>query len=156
MDPGDPDRSAVEAQLGREPRGAWRVARRCACGLPQVIETDPKLEDGTPFPTLWWLTCTRLVSLVSKLESDGWMAQMNDSLSSDPELREKLRSSTTSYIRARDSIDPLGASGHPGGGPERVKCLHAHTAHYLVTADNPVGEAVMRELDWSDPEAPCV
>lgn len=149
------DQAAVTSQIGRPPRGDWFVASRCRCGLPQVIETQPRLEDGTPFPTRWWLTCKTLSSALGRLEAEGWMAKMNSSLASDTQLRLALQKSIDRYVAMRDEIEPLGAKGHPGGGPDRVKCLHAHVAHHLMTGDNPVGEAALAELAWQDPEAPC-
>ena len=151
----EPDRAAVSLQLGREPRGGWRVARRCACGLPQVIETDPRLDDGTPFPTLWWLTCRRLCSAIGTLEAQGWMAAVNADLESDPERRVALARAVERYVDARDAIEVLPGKGHPGGGPDRVKCLHAHAAQHLAGNENPVGRAVLEELGWTDPVQPC-
>lgn len=156
--------------LGRPPRGRWKVARRCACGLPQVIETEPHLDDGTPFPTLWWLTCRSLSRAVGRLEAGGWMAAFNERLAADPALAEELRAATEAYVARRDggcSSGALrGASGgvrvpvrHPGGGGMpggRIKCLHAHTAHQLVAGDNPAGAEVLEELGWEDPAVPCV
>ena len=46
------DLTVVEQQLGRRPRAARRVAHRCPCGLPDVVETAPRLPGGSPFPTL--------------------------------------------------------------------------------------------------------
>lgn len=168
-EPAETDRAAVVAQLGRPPRGHWSVARRCACGLPQVIETSPRLDDGTPFPTLWWLTCRALSKAVGRLEAGGWMATFNERLASEPELAESLAASTAAYIARRDTGTPLPGTerGHPGGGglgareagrsyPGRVKCLHAHTAHQLAAGDNPAGAAVLEELAWVDPATPCV
>lgn len=156
------DRAAVTAQLGRPPRGSWRVARRCACGLPQVIETRPSLDDGTPFPTLWWLTCRSLSKAVGRLEAEGWMAAFNARLAAEPDLAAALAASTAAYIARRDAItaaDPLPAGrGHPGGGGvagSRIKCLHAHTGHHLVTGDNPAGADALAALGWTDPEIPC-
>ena len=62
------DVEAVQAQLGRPPRGVHAVAHRCACGVPDVVETAPRLEDGTPFPTLYYLTCPRAASAIGTLE----------------------------------------------------------------------------------------
>lgn len=150
------DFESVKAQLGRAPRGRWSVARRCACGKPQVLETYPRLDDGTPFPTLYWLSCRKLSSAIGTLESGGWMAGLNRRLAEDPEFHEGLRLSTEEYVRRRNGLDELGPTAHPGGGPDRVKCLHAHTAHQLVTGDNPAGAEVLRELGWEDPTRPCV
>lgn len=114
------------------------------------------LEDGTPFPTLWWLTCRKLVSAIGELEASGWMKDINRLLEEDPFLREELRRAIENYIAIRDALVQLGKSAHPGGGPGRVKCLHAHAAHQLVTGTNPVGRAVLEELDWVDPQTRCV
>lgn len=150
------DRLDVAAQLGRPPRGSWSVARRCGCGKPQVIQTQPRLDDGTPFPTMWWLTCRKLSSRIGGLESSGWMAELNERLRQDLEFHEELSRATQRYVRRRDEIDPLGATGHPGGGPDHIKCLHAHVAHQLVSGDNPAGARALEHLDWADPATPCV
>jgi hypothetical protein len=132
------------------------VARRCACGLPQIIETDPRLDDGTPFPTFWWLTCRTLGSSLGRLEASGFMAELNERLAADPTMASELASCTERYVARRDAIEPLGASQHPGGGPDHVKCLHAHVAHHLVTGDNPVGAAALEALAWTDPPESCI
>lgn len=84
------------------------------------------------------------------------MATVNERLKVDEVMRSKLQTATREYVEARDQIQSLGKTGHPGGGEVRVKCLHAHLAHHLITGDNPVGEAVLRELGWSDPAKPCI
>ncbi|MEX2586382.1 MAG: DUF501 domain-containing protein [Actinomycetota bacterium] len=156
MEPTEQDQLDVAAQLGRPPRGSWAVAKRCACGKPQVIQTQPRLGDGTPFPTMWWLTCRKLSSRIGGLESSGWMATLNERLSRDERFHQELARSTRRYVSRRDAIDRLGATGHPGGGPDHIKCLHAHVAHQLVTGDNPAGARSLAQLDWTDPTAPCV
>jgi hypothetical protein len=127
-----------------------------------VIETRSHLDDGTPFPTLWWLTCRALAKAVGRLEAGGWMAAFNERLRQDPELAQALRRATAAYTARRDALEALSEGsprrGHPGGGGTpggRVKCLHAHVAQQLVTGDNPVGAAVLAELGWADPGIPC-
>lgn len=93
---------------------------------------------------------------IGGLESSGWMAGLNRRLAADPGLQEALEASTQAYVAERDAIDRLGPANHPGGGPQRVKCLHAHAGHHLVTGDNPVGEAALAALEWTDPDRPCV
>jgi hypothetical protein len=65
------------------------VAHRCPCALPDVVETKPRLDDGTPFPTLYYLTCPRLASAIGTLEADGLMKEQTARLADDPELRER-------------------------------------------------------------------
>ncbi|WP_286796120.1 DUF501 domain-containing protein, partial [Microbacterium sp. UBA3394] len=52
----DAERDVLRAQLGRPARGVVGVAARCACGNPTVVATSPRLDDGTPFPTFYYLT----------------------------------------------------------------------------------------------------
>jgi hypothetical protein len=150
------DEYVVAAQLGRPTRGRWAVARRCHLGVPMVIENAPRLEDGSPFPTLFWLTCPILAKRVSKLESDGRMAEMTGRLR-DHGLRARLDDAIERYVTRRDGHEVLTDAGAPpGGGPDRVKCLHAHVAHELADGPNPVGAATMAEAGWPDCIAPCV
>ncbi|MEO7804345.1 MAG: DUF501 domain-containing protein [Actinomycetota bacterium] len=132
------------------------MALRCACGLPKVIETSPRLDDETPFPTTWWMTCRRLVSAIGRLEESGWIAAINERLMTDSDFRSKLARTTADYVSRRDAIDNLGQSAHPGGGPLRIKCLHAHAADYVVNGTNPVGALVMEHLAWIEPTDRCV
>lgn len=121
-----------------------------------VIENHPVMEDGSPFPTLFWLTCPLLVKRASKLESEGWMASLNERLTSDDALRQRLADASADYAARRDEharLEP--APAPPGGGPDRVKCLHAHTAHHLV-AGNPVGALVLSQVGFPDCRQPCV
>src|SRR5438552_16939140 len=130
------DAEVVALQLGRPPRGLRRVAHRCPCGLPDVVETAPRLPDGTPFPTLFYLTCPRATATMSRLEATGLMREMTARLSTDSELRSAQMSAHQGYASLRASaaaqagVDPL-PDGSPtaGGMPGRVKCLHALAAH---------------------------
>lgn len=152
------DRAVVEAQLGRPPRGARAVAHRCACGLPDVVETSPRLADGTPFPTLYYLTCPRAVAACSKLESEGLMREMNARLAADPELAARYRAAHEDYLARRDAIEfvPELEGVSAGGMPGRVKCLHALLAHALAVGPgvNPFGDEVRERIHWGD--RPCV
>lgn len=121
-----------------------------------VIENHPRLEDGSPFPTLYWLTCPLLIKRASTLESEGWMQALNERLIADPALQARLEDAIEGYARARDRHEVLEpAPAPPGGGPARVKCLHAHTAHQLVSP-NPVGALVLSQTGWPDCRLPCV
>jgi len=152
------DLAAVAAQLGRPPRGVRAVAHRCPCGLPSVVQTAPRLADGTPFPTLYYLTCSRLSSLVGTLEGAGVMGEMTARLTTDPSLTRAYRLAHESYLAERDAIEPLGTGVTAGGMPDRVKCLHVQVAHALAkgTGVNPFGDEALAQLDgwWS--AGPCV
>jgi hypothetical protein len=152
------DTAAVAAQLGRPPRAVRSVAYRCPCGLPAVVQTAPRLDDGTPFPTLYYLTCARLCSRIGGLEAEGLMRAMTDRLGTDPELADAYRRAHEAYLAERDAIEPLGTSVSAGGMPGRVKCLHVHVAHALAAGPgvNPFGDETLAELgDWWAP-GPCV
>jgi hypothetical protein len=151
------DAAVVNAQLGRPPRSLRGVAHRCPCGLPDVVETAPRLDDGTPFPTLYYLTCPRAVAAVSRLESGGVMKEMEHRLLSEPAVRSAYRSAHSDYLTRRDQVarasgvEPLPAGTQSAGGmPDRVKCLHALVAHELaVPGANPLGgEAVAAAGPW--------
>ena len=154
------DLAAVARQLGRAPRSARAVAHRCPCGLPDVIESDPRLEDGTPFPTLYYLTCPRAVSAVGRLEATGVMQEMTERLAADPALAAAYRRAHEAYLAARTAIAevPEIAGISAGGMPDRVKCLHVLAAHALAAGEgvNPLGDEVLSRLPawWS--AGPCV
>lgn len=157
LDHGSADAAAVERQLDRRPRGRWGVAARCHLGIPAVIESAPRMPDGTPFPTLYWLSCPVLVKRVARLEGEGWMAAVNDSLAGDAALRERLAAALRRYRRSRDRHGVIADSGAPpGGGPGRVKCLHAHVAHELAGGVNPVGARALAAAGHPDCRVPCV
>lgn len=158
MSVSDHDRAAVKAQLGREPRAMRAVAHRCGCGLPDVVETFPKLEDGTPFPTLYYLTCPRAASAIGTLEGSGLMAQMTERLASDPQLAASYEAAHEAYLAARDALAVLPKRVSAGGMPDRVKCLHVLVAHSLAAGEgiNPLGDEALSILgDWSG-TTPCV
>lgn len=154
----DSDLAAVQQQLHRTPRATREVAHRCSCGLPDVVETSPRLPDGTPFPTLYYLTCPRACSAVGRLEASGLMREMTQRLADDPELAAAYREAHESYLRRRDAIDRLGTTVTAGGMPARVKCLHVLVAHALAVGPgvNPFGDEALAVLDDWGAEGPCV
>ena len=152
------DREVVHAQLGRPPRAMRAVAHRCGCGLPDVVETNPRLEDGTPFPTLFYLTCPRAASAIGRLESEGLMKSMTARLAEDPELKAKYVDAAADYVARRDALEVLAQVPAQGGMPERVKCLHVLVAHALAVGPgvNPFGDEALDLLpDWGA-GGPCV
>lgn len=122
-----------------------------------VIESHPRLEDGTPFPTLYWLTCPILLKRVSRLEGEGYMRAVNALLDSQSDATERLSAALDRYRARRDSHERIeDAGGPPGGGPGHVKCLHAHVAHELADGPNPVGAMTLAQTGWPDCRVECV
>ncbi len=101
--PTDADIAAFKEQLGRPPRGLRTIAHRCPCGLPDVVETAPRLEDGTPFPTTYYLTCPRAASAIGTLEANGVMKEMTARLAEDAELADAYRAAHEDYLARRDA-----------------------------------------------------
>jgi len=154
------DDAAITAQLGRAPRSVHEIAHRCPCGKPDVVATEPRLEDGTPFPTTFYLTCPRAASLIGTLEASGLMKEMTDRLASDTALADYYRDAHEAYLGAREAIGhvPEIAGISAGGMPGRVKCLHVLAAQALAQGPgvNPFGDEVLDLLGdfWSP--GPCV
>ncbi|CAN1513012.1 MAG TPA: DUF501 domain-containing protein [Mycobacterium sp.] len=142
------DLDAVARQLGREPRGVLEIAYRCPNGEPGVVKTAPRLDDGTPFPTLYYLTHPALTAAASRLESEGVMRTMTAALRDDPELAGAYRRAHESYLAERDAVEPLGTDFSGGGMPDRVKCLHVVMAHALAKGRgvNPLGDQALAML----------
>jgi hypothetical protein len=142
------DLDAVARQLGREPRGVLAIAYRCPNGEPGVVKTAPRLRDGTPFPTLYYLTQPALTAAASRLESSGVMKEMTARLAADPELAGAYRRAHESYLRERDAVEPLDTKFSAGGMPDRVKCLHVLIAHSLAKGRglNPFGDEALAML----------
>ena len=142
------DLDAVARQLGREPRGVIEIAYRCPNGEPGVVKTAPRLDDGTPFPTLYYLTHPALTAAASRLESEGVMRTMTAALRDDPELAGAYRRAHESYLAERDAVEPLGTTFSGGGMPDRVKCLHVVMAHALAKGRgiNPLGDQALAML----------
>ena len=152
------DREVVEAQLGRPPRAMRAVAHRCGCGLPDVVETNPRLEDGTPFPTLYYLTCPRAASAIGRLESEGLMRTMTARLAADPDLKQRYVDAAADYVARRDALEVLAKVPAQGGMPDRVKCLHVLVAHSLAVGRgiNPFGDEALDLLPEWGAAGPCV
>lgn len=121
-----------------------------------VIENHPRLPDGSPFPTLYWLTCPILVKRVSRLESGGHMASLNERLALDDPLRERFAAAIARLTARRDAHEVIEDAGSPpGGGPESVKCLHAHVAAELAQPGHPIGGLALADTGWPDCRVPC-
>ena len=154
------DLDCIEFQLGRTPRDVHAIGYRCPCSMPAVVQTPPRLSDGTPFPTFYYATCPRLTGAISTLESSGLMAEMNDRLTNDADLASAYASAHKAYLAARDAlgivvdeVEDISA----GGMPDRVKCLHSLVAHSLSAGlgINPLGDEALSKLPQWWIENPC-
>jgi hypothetical protein len=159
------DEAVIAAQLGRPPRGIHAIGHRCPCGNPDVVTTEPRLPNGTPFPTTYYLTCPRVSSRIGTLEASGLMREMQDRIGTDPELAAAYRAAHDAYLADRAKVGA--AAGHDvpeiegisaGGMPDRVKCLHVLAAHALAAGPgvNPLGDEVLERLGAWWETGPCV
>ena len=154
------DLEVIARQLGRTPRDVHAIAYRCPCGNPAVVETPPRLSDGTPFPTFYYATCPKLTGAISTLETTGMMAEMEGRLAADPEVAGHYRAAHDDYLAARAAlgVDVPEVDGITAGGmPTRVKCLHSLVAHSLGAGPgvNPFGDEALAALpQWWEAD-PC-
>jgi uncharacterized protein len=157
-DPGD--RTIVEVQIGRPLRADSSVVARCHLALPVVVEVPPRLDDGTPFPTLYWLTCPLATSRIGRLEGSGGVRRMEQKAEVDPDFGKALDHAHESYAARRDAMldddDEPRPSGGVGGTRQGIKCLHAHYAHTAAGGENPVGQVVASWIEPLDCVEPCV
>ena len=155
------DLEVLREQLGRVPRGVVAIAARCVCGRPLVVRTAPRLDDGTPFPTTYYLTCPPAVAAVSTLEAGGLMKAMSARLGEDAELAAAHRRAHDAYLADREALGHVDeiAGISAGGMPSRVKCLHVLVGHALAAGPgvNPLGDevlALVRE-SWRPDRCTC-
>lgn len=154
------DEAAIGAQLGRTPRGIHEVGHRCPCGNPDVVTTEPRLPDGTPFPTTYYLTCPRAASRIGSLEGGGLMKEMEARLGEDADLAAAYAAAHERYLAARAELGEVEeiAGISAGGMPTRVKCLHVLAGQSLAQGRgvNPLGDEVLDLLGAWWEEGPCV
>lgn len=154
------DRTVVEVQIGRPLRAPSEVVARCHLRMPVVVRVPPHLDDGTPFPTLYWLTCPLAVTRIGRLEGTGGVKRMEAKATSDPEFGARLNDAHEAYASERDALTDVTGGPRPrggvGGAETGVKCLHAHYAHTAAGGANPVGELVAAWIGPLDCEVPCV
>ncbi len=154
------DIAIVSAQLGRPARNVIGIAARCVCGAPTVVATAPRLDDGTPFPTLYYLSHPAATAALSFLEATQVMNEYNELLENDGDLRVHYADAHVAYVADRESIAivPELAGISAGGMPVRVKCLHALGAHALAAGPgvNPIGDLALERANWSPAVCECL
>jgi len=153
------DIEVVSEQLGRPARDIVGIPARCVCGNPLVVVTNPRLEDGTPFPTLYYLTQPAATQAASRLEAEGKMVEYQDRLADDEDARGAYRLAHETFLATRAQLGGIeeieGISA--GGMPTRVKCLHSLIAHSLSVGPgvNPVGDWALADTPWSREVCAC-
>lgn len=157
------DLDALREQLGRVPRGVVGIAARCACGRPAVVRTAPRLPDGSPFPTTYYLTHPAAVKGCSTLEAEHLMEEFNARLAADEALADAYAAAHEDYLARRAELGrPEEIEGVSAGGmPTRVKCLHALVGHSLAVGRgiNPIGDLAIAALIerglWDPAQCSC-
>lgn len=148
----------VSVQLGRRARGVVGIAARCVCGNPTVVATSPRLDDGSPFPTFYYLTHPAATAAMSTLEAGQVMPELA-ALLEDDDVADSYRAAHGAYLadRARYGDVPEIEGISAGGMPTRVKCLHALAGHALAAGPgvNPIGDAALERSGWSPEKCRC-
>ncbi len=156
--PSEADIAVVSRQLGRPARNVIGIAARCVCGTPTVVATRPRLDDGTPFPTLYYLSHPAATAAISTLEANGAMAEFQELLSDDS-LAAQYRRAHLAYLADREGLEFVEeiAGISAGGMPTRVKCLHALAGHSLAAGAgvNPIGDLALERAAWSPLVCQC-
>lgn len=148
----------VSAQLGRAARGVVGIAARCVCGNPTVVATNPRLPDGSPFPTFYYLTHPAATAAMSTLEATQVMPELTARLE-DETVAAAYQQAHRAYLADRaqfgDVAEIAGISA--GGMPTRVKCLHALAGHALAAGPgvNPLGDEALERSSWSPDRCQC-
>jgi len=153
------DIAEVSRQLGRPARDILEIAARCVCGRPLVVKTNPRLNDGTPFPTLYYLTQPAVTAAVSTLEASGLMARLQQRLKEEEDLKANYKAAHDGYLQEREEILEVEEikDFSAGGMPDRVKCLHALVGHSLAKGPgvNLIGDIALENLPWSQNSCEC-
>lgn len=161
LTPTPADLDTLSRQLGRPVRDVVEIGARCICGNPLVATTAPRLSNGIPFPTTFYLTHPVITAAVSRLEAAGIMAEMTDRLKHDENLAVRHQSAHEHYLALRSVIGERTSVGpvpeidgvSAGGMPTRVKCLHVLVGHSLAAGPgvNPLGDEALERIDqWWD------
>ena len=154
------DRATASAQIGRPVRSEVEVELRCPLDLPIVISVPPLLEDGTPFPTRYWLSCPLAQKRVGRLEAAGGVRAMDRLIEANSAFAADMEAAHERYAVERDVLVPADVPHRPSGGVAGssggIKCLHAHLADKLAGNSNPVGRLVEPWVSPLECTAPCV
>lgn len=159
------DLDTLSRQLGRPVRDVVEIGARCVCGNPLVATTAPRLSNGIPFPTTFYLTHPHATAAASRLENAGVMEDMTQRLTEDEELAAAYRQAHENYLSARARIGEISGVGPvpeisgvtAGGMPERVKCIHVLVGHSLAEGPdaNPLGDEALELMRYDFDPTVC-
>ena len=142
------DLAAVREQIGRDPTTPFTVVARCSGGHPLVIRNAPIDTNGDPFPTTFWLTCPEAVKAIARVESQGWIAKLNDRVQEDQAFDEAVESAHRAYAAERaEALEAARTWGGVAGTRTGVKCLHAHYAYRIAGGEDPVGAWIAARVE---------
>jgi uncharacterized protein len=127
-----------------------------------VLEQEPYLPSGQPFPTTYHLSCPYAVGRVSALEAAGGIAryerlvaaggEISDSYHRGAELQRSLRRPAAVMVDGGASLS-TGIAGTVRDAA--VKCLHAHIAFALAHPDYALGGRAAEEAAPLFPATEC-
>ncbi|MEY4101953.1 MAG: hypothetical protein RIR88_87, partial [Actinomycetota bacterium] len=92
----------MSGQLGRPVRDVVGVAARCVCGAPTVVATAPRLADGTPFPTFYYLTHPAATAAMSTLEATQVMVEFSELVATDADVQRAYTAAHEQFIADRE------------------------------------------------------
>ena len=155
------EKRIVEVQLDRSLRSDVEVVSSCHFNLPAVIKVPSNLDDGTPFPTSYWLTCPMYNKKVGSLESQGLIKELDKQLNENEDLKKLWSGRQRSYEEERNKAkkkneEEIIPTGGVGGTNESIKCLHAHLADELATGKNHIGKIVIESVGGFNCDEPCI
>ena len=155
------NKKIVETQLNRSLRSKVDVVASCHFNLPAVIKVPSNLDDGTPFPTSYWLTCPMYNKKVGSLESQGLIKELDKQLNENKDLNQQWAERQKSYEEERNRENKnkenlINPTGGVGGAKESIKCLHSHLADELATQKNIIGKIVLESVGSFNCEEPCI
>ena len=156
-------RPTIEAQLGRPPRGAARVAVRCPHGRPAVVEQDAYLAGrrAVPDDVLPDVPARRVADRPARGRAAAWTGTSGCFVGTQLCTPRTLAASDRQRALRRPAAEMadggaslrLGIAGVTRDGA--VKCLHAHAAFALAEPGYALGMRILAEAEPVFPEDRC-
>lgn len=164
----DDERLCIEErQIGHGVTGIYGVENaKCRHGYPQAFIRLPFGQKACS--SMIRLSCPHLVKAIDRYEKEGGIEAMDEKLNGDQVLKEDFREINRVHSKLRaDSVSPSDAAkitnllgeeasarlmgsgiiGITVDKVDQVKCLHAHTADYLLRGQNEFGRRTLAALE---------